>query len=326
MEKKIDISVVIATYGRPALLTRCLEVLALQSFPRDKFEVVVVTDGPDSNTIARLTSLEHTFPYHLSFHSLPKKSGPAAARNLGWRLAKGELIAFTDDDCLPSKEWLADYWMEYSQSTRKDLALVGTVKVPISFPPTDYEKNVSRLETASFITANCACNREALEKVGGLDEDFKMAWREDSALEFNLRQHEVPIIHIKTAQVTHPVRKASWGASLRDQKKCMFNALLYKKYPEMYEEEVGCRPPWFYYAIVFYSALGVLSAALCGITSLIFLSFAAGFVVWFALMRLSDTSKSPSHIAEMAVTSALIPFLSVFWNVYGAIKYRTMFL
>lgn len=322
----MDISVVIATYGRPHLLEKCLNALADQTFPADRFEVVVVTDGPDADTLARLSGLEHAFDYRLSFHSLPVKSGPAAARNLGWKLAKGELIAFTDDDCLPNEDWLSGYWKEYSQSTRKDLALVGVVKVPVSNPPTDYEKNVSRLETASFITANCACSKRVLQEVGGLDEDFKMAWREDSALEFNLRKHGVPIIHTKEAQVVHPVRKASWGASLRDQKKCMFNALLYKKYPEMYEEEIGCRPPWFYYAIVFYSLFGVLSIAICGITCLIFLSLAAGLILWFTWVRLSDTSKKPAHVVEMALTSALIPFLSVFWNTYGEVKYKTVFL
>ena len=71
-----------------------------------------------------------------------------------------------------------------------------------------------------------------------------MAWREDSDLEFRLLQQGIPIWRLQNALVIHPVRKASWGVSLKEQKKGMFNALLYKKYPGLYRKKIQPRPGW----------------------------------------------------------------------------------
>src|SRR5690606_8162709 len=76
-----EVSVVVPTCGRPALLARCLEALARQSLPRDSYEVIVVEDRG--------------------------RRGPAAARNRGWRRARAPIVAFTDDDCVPERDWLA---------------------------------------------------------------------------------------------------------------------------------------------------------------------------------------------------------------------------
>ena len=78
----IKISVVVPTYKRPALLLQCLAHLAQQDFPGERYEVIVVTDGPDINTIAEAAqfSRQQLF-FNLSCSSLDEKKGPAAARN-----------------------------------------------------------------------------------------------------------------------------------------------------------------------------------------------------------------------------------------------------
>ena len=86
--------------------------------------------------------------------------------------------------------------------------------------------------------------------MGGFDERFTAAWREDSDLFFTLLEHEKLYIHAPQAQVLHPVRPASWGVSMRQQRKSMFNALLYKKHPTLYRERIQAAPPWHYYRIV----------------------------------------------------------------------------
>ncbi|HXL55663.1 MAG TPA: hypothetical protein VN958_05365 [Chitinophagaceae bacterium] len=84
--------------------------------------------------------------------------------------------------------------------------------------PTDFERNTALLEHVDFVTANCACTKKALEKIGGLDEDFTMAWREDSAFEFDLLENDITIIKVNEAIIVHPVRTA-WGISIMEQKK-----------------------------------------------------------------------------------------------------------
>jgi glycosyltransferase involved in cell wall biosynthesis len=100
------VSVVIPTYRRPKDLERCLKSLKEQSLP--PLEVIVVLRESDLDTINLIRSSEFTLEFKdlaLSFIyiSVP---GVVAAMNLGLKQAKGEIVAFTDDDASPSSSWL----------------------------------------------------------------------------------------------------------------------------------------------------------------------------------------------------------------------------
>src|SRR3989344_1482686 len=100
----IEISVVIPTYNRKLLLRKILYSLGSQSFLSDKFEVIICDDGSSDGTKDVVNNLKMKLP-HVVYHPQNNK-GQATARNAGIKLAKGALIAFTDDDCLPHKNWL----------------------------------------------------------------------------------------------------------------------------------------------------------------------------------------------------------------------------
>jgi glycosyltransferase involved in cell wall biosynthesis len=318
------ISIVIPTYRRPKLLAKCLDALLHQTFDANDFEIIVVSDGPDEATRTLVTSQAVGKQVRMTHLNLREKKGPAAARNMGWMNAEGELIAFTDDDCVPDKEWLSDIWKSYDGSS--EVAFSGTVVVPLSENPTDYELNTAHLETAEFITANCVCTKQALQRTGGFDERFALAWREDSDLHFKLLINHIPIHKIK-ALVVHPVRQAPWGVSLKEQKKGMFNALLYKKYPKLYEQRIRSRAPFNYYAMIA-SFAGVVIGLIAGSTWLVVISFALWLLLELSFIskRLRATSRAVNHVVEMIVTSLAIPFLSVYWQLYGAWKYRVLFI
>ncbi|WP_298733498.1 glycosyltransferase [uncultured Chitinophaga sp.] len=323
MEKKI--SVVIPTYCRPLLLMECLKSLARQKFARDDFEVIVISDGPDHLTKQLVVSWKHTGLLDIVYVPLATKRGPAAARNMGWKLAAGTLVAFTDDDTLPDPLWLQSIWDAYQQEEL--IAYSGRVIVPLPEKPTDYEWNIAQLERARFITANCVCTWKALELIQGFDERFELAWREDSDLEFKLLQQQIPIHHLPEAIVVHPVREASWGVSLREQRKSMFNALLYKKFPGLYRNYIKQHPIWSYYVMTL-CCLVLLAALLLNAPAVAF----AAVTIWLLLLtgfiwkRLMHTSHAWPHVVEMIVTSVLIPFLSVYWNLYGAVRFRVLYL
>jgi glycosyltransferase involved in cell wall biosynthesis len=261
--------------------------------------------------------------------------GPAAARNMGWRAAAGEIVAFTDDDCVPAPGWLRAGLeaMTGSAPDPGDLASAkivgasGQVVVPLPFCPTDYELNAAGLQRSEFVTANCFYRREALVAVGGFDERFTAAWREDSDLFFTLlARYGDRLTCAPRAVVFHPVRPAPWGVSLSQQRKSMFNALLYKKHPRFYRTRLGDKTPWRYYAILL--ALGTVLAGTLASAGIVASVGAGAWVLLtghFWLMRLRGVSHTFSHVAEMAVTSVLIPPLSVFWRVVGAVKYGVFF-
>jgi glycosyltransferase involved in cell wall biosynthesis len=323
------ISVVIPTYRRPQLLLRCLEaVLSQQGVPADAHEVIVVDDGHDDATLAAVQSLvrrEDAAPR--VFYIRPRKGrGPAVARNAGWREAHGKLIAFTDDDTIPSPRWL----VEGERALRAHphwVALCGRVTVPVEGPPTDHARMTQGLATAEFVTANAFVWRSAMEEVGGFDERFLRAWREDSDLQFRLMDTVGPVGRAPLAEVVHPVREAPWGLSLSQQRNTYFDALLYKKHPQRYRERVRPVPPWSYYATVFFTLLAVVllvvgQYALAGAAA----AMAAALVLRFAWQRLRHTSHRAGHVVEMLCTSALIPFLSVYWRIRGALHFKVLFL
>ncbi|MVT08502.1 glycosyltransferase family 2 protein [Chitinophaga tropicalis] len=324
MKKKI--SVVIPTYRRPELLPGCLYALEEQLFDKTDFEVIIVSDGPDQFTRQVACSWKYAGLINVRYICLAEKKGPAAARNAGWRAAEAELIAFTDDDCLPSPQWLQAIWNAWQEEPY--IAYTGRVTVPLAGKrPTDYEWNTAQLEKAEFITANCACTKKALEIVNGFDEAFETAWREDSDLEFRLIQAGVPIHHLPQAEVIHPARRARWGVSIKEQRKNIFNALLYKKFPKLYRTRIQQRPAWNYYVMIicFITGIGCL-AAQQPVAASVLLGIWLMLTLLFAWKRLMHTARTASHISEMIITSAAIPFAATYWSLYGAWRYKVLYL
>lgn len=107
-----EFSIVIPTDQRPALLLKCLDTLGQQHLPRDQFEIIVVDDGNSADTETAVLLFAKQIarsggPLEVRYLRQPERRGPAAARNRGWRAARGRIIAFTDVDCLPHPEWLS---------------------------------------------------------------------------------------------------------------------------------------------------------------------------------------------------------------------------
>ena len=324
----MKVSIIIPTYQRPGLLRKCLDSIRLQNFSQEEYEVIIVTDGPDEKTHKMVQQcIVGEFNSNVSCYSLAQKKGPAAARNVGWKIAKGELILFTDDDCVPDFNWVKNYYNAFTFYAEKLIAFTGKIFVPRSTHPTDFELNTAHLETADFVTANCACSKAALEMVDGFDEAFTMAWREDSDLQFKLLKRQIPIIKIEEAEVLHPVRKAPWGVSLKEQKKSMFDALLFKKHPQLYKQRIRSSVLWNYFFMIIL-LFGFLIAWFYEIklVALVCLSSWIFLVGLFVMKRLNKASHSFKHITEMVATSILIPFFSMFWNLYGAYKFKALHL
>ncbi len=97
------VSVIVPTYDRPRQLARCLRSLSSLDYPSDRFEVIVVDDGSESPP----EDIVADAPGQLDTTLLsPPHAGPASARNYGAAHARGEYLAFTDDDCVPTPSWL----------------------------------------------------------------------------------------------------------------------------------------------------------------------------------------------------------------------------
>jgi glycosyltransferase involved in cell wall biosynthesis len=321
------ISVVVPTYRRPQWLERCLRALLAQNFS-GRYEIVVADDEASPLTEAAVMRLSRDFPNaaELRYVAVTATQGPAGARNCGWRIARGDIIAFTDDDTIPAYDWLSCGAAAMAGSR---IAVGGRVKMPIPEKPTDYQLNESGLGEAEFVTANCFVRRSALVEVGGFDERFTAAWREDSDLQFMLmrRYGEHSVGRADAAVVVHPLRPAHWGISLSQQRKSLFDALLFKKHPTLYRRRIRPNPPWDYYLNVIALLAGLALLALNQVPLA-----AAALALWlllslrFCIARLRRTTRRPGHVAEMLLTSVAIPPVALLWRLLGAWRFRVWFL
>lgn len=323
---QLDISVVIPTCRRPDLLQRCLDPLLKQTLEKSRYEIVVVDDGQTDDTralVERLAAQTQGLPL-LRYLRPEGTRGPAAARNRGWRASLGEVVAFTDDDTIPDRDWLRQGLLAMGPDAP---AVRGAVRVPVDGVRTDHAKMTQGLETAEFVTANCFVRRSALKRVGGFDERFLRAWREDSDLHFKLLDAYGDVPRAALAVVQHPVREAPFGISIKQQANMMFDALLFKKHPDLYKRKIGrLRAPPSYYVIVLctFAALFAATTGHVGST-LALLAIVLALILRLAARRLSDTAHTPRHVAEMLLTSAAIPFLSLYWRIAGGLRFRVPF-
>lgn len=177
------VSVVIPTIGRRAALQCCLEALAQQTCPH--FEVIVVDDGAPQPVCLDATAYERSFALRVIRQG---NAGPAAARNRGVQAAAGEIVAFTDDDCLPDPTWLATL-VASLQATPSALCgtmtyngLPGDTWAATSQLIIDlvYAHFNARPNDAYFLTSNnIACRRDAYLELDGFDPSFAKAGAED---------------------------------------------------------------------------------------------------------------------------------------------------
>ncbi|OXI66069.1 glycosyltransferase [Burkholderia sp. MS389] len=322
------VSVVVPTYRRPDLLERCLDALCVQVFDPTTYEIVVVDDDPAGNARAVVDACRArvTDVPVIRYMTAPDTQGPAGARNVGWRSAGGALIAFTDDDTIPDPDWLRN-GAAALQAAPSAAAAAGRIDVPLRPRPTDYERDAAGLAHAEFATANCFVRRAALERIGGFDERFTRAWREDADLMFALREHAGPIVDADAARIVHPVRPARWGSSIGAQSKVYFDALLYKKHRATYRRHIRPVPPWHYYAAVL-AALGAIGCFAAGwpAPAIVCVAVWAAITAGFCAKRLRGTQLTASHVAEMIVTSIAIPPVSLYWRMRGALHFRVLFL
>ncbi len=183
------VTVVIPTYRRHAQLASCLGALASARYPRERLEVIVVDDGSSAPPHEVVRRAAESLPVRLY---LAPHGGPGAARNAGVENSRGDLIAFTDDDCLPDEGWLDALARRHLASPN---AIVGgrTVNaLPDNSYSTasqllvsylyEYYADARRHRRRFFTTNNLAIGRRAFEEIGGFDPTTPCRTAEDRDL------------------------------------------------------------------------------------------------------------------------------------------------
>lgn len=187
-ENKMDkptISIVIPAYNAGNTISKAIKASLEQTYPSDKIEVIVVDDGSADNT----ADIVKTFPVQYIYQN---NAGPAKARNTGWKASKGEIIFFTDSDCVPEKECIEKLVTQFTDDciaaaggtygiVNPESLIAQCIHYEIQYRHSTLPDYVNYL--GSF---NLAVRRSALQAMDGFDETFLIACAEDADLSYRL--------------------------------------------------------------------------------------------------------------------------------------------
>lgn len=198
--RAVKVSIIIPAYNAAATLDKCLCACEQQTLK--PVEIIVVDDGSADDT-ARIAEQYPVRYVH------QENAGPAAARNRGAAEATGDIIAYTDSDCVPEANWLEDLVAGFSDDAV--VAVGGTYGIvnPESFLARIIHEEIlfrhARLEDeVDFLGSfNVAYRKDAFEAVGGFDKDYTMASGEDNDLAYVLADQGGVLRFRPSAVVNH---------------------------------------------------------------------------------------------------------------------------
>ena len=202
----LSVSVVVPAFNSAAFIERLLASLCAQTYPRDRYEIIIVDDGSTDETamLAERTLARR----HASGRVLRKPNGgPASARNAGVRDSTADVIAFIDADCVADPDWLEKVVGALTPSAAgaggplRNVAPPGWVSDYLS--ACDFFRQRARNGVVDYLlTANVAFRRDALNDVGGFAERPGV-WAEDADLSFRLKQEGYALLLAPGGAVTH---------------------------------------------------------------------------------------------------------------------------
>ena len=196
------VSVVVPVYNGEKTIVQTVECLLRQSLRPD--EIIIVDDGSTDGTREALSKFDQ-----LIILLTQSNCGPASARNRGVEAAKCPLVAFTDSDCLPDKDWLLNLSCGFDND--RIAGVGGTVRSAIRGLTGEYVDAVRLLdpqpdeagEIPYLITANACFLREALIKAGLFNERFRKPGGEEPDLCFRIKRLGYEFRFVEHALVHH---------------------------------------------------------------------------------------------------------------------------
>ena len=237
MEDSIAVSVVVASHRRHLRLRWLLNALEEQTLDRARWELIVVHTY-DEQMAARILD-SHPLSdagvlRHMSVE--PGTGSPSKQRNVGWRAARGELVAFTDDDCRPEPDWLER--MVAAAERAPGTVVQGRTR------PDPLEREVLRAPHVRTLkiepinpykqASNILYPRELLDRLDGFDE--RAIAGEDVGLWLRARRLGTNIVPAPDAVVSHAIESHTLPGIVRQNLKWRHLAYLARRHPEFRDE------------------------------------------------------------------------------------------
>lgn len=203
------ISVIVPFKNAVSFLPALIKALTAQQLPRDQFEVIFIDNQSDDGSNELIVASAPAFEFKIAQYSERKSS--YGARNAGIRIARGHILAFTDADCIPEKQWLQEISDFYERPGSQDVVLSGDVAFFFADPLSPWEhfdrnvhmQNAARARNHEIATANMAVTLESFRRIGDFEEVLSGAdyvWSTRAAKEL------LRVVFLAEARVWHPTR------------------------------------------------------------------------------------------------------------------------
>lgn len=199
----MKVSVIVPAYNSEKYIDHCIRALLEQTCRREDYEVVIVDDGSSDKT----AEIVNAYPVRYIYQ---KNQGPAAARNRGVNEAKGEIILFTDSDCVPTRNWIEEMTRPFNSAdiaAVKGAYLTKQREIIARLAQVEFEERFEMLKRAESIdmvdTYSAGFKKKIFQQLGGFDTTFHVANNEDTDLSYRMSKHGFKMVFNPDATVYH---------------------------------------------------------------------------------------------------------------------------
>ena len=223
------ISIIIPAYNSEKTIGKTIESLLKQNYSKKNYEIIIVDDDSSDNTQDTILKFKQV--------RLIKQNhkGPATARNLGARNAKGDILLFTDADCILDKNWIKEMVKPFTNP--EIIGVSGTYKTlnndnfMARFIGYEIEERHERMKRQKFIdfigTFSAAYRKKIFLKFGGFDTRFKTSSGEDPELSYRIDKAGLKMVFQPKAIVFHPHPNSLWKYLKQKYKRAVWRNLMY---------------------------------------------------------------------------------------------------
>jgi len=227
-------SIVIPAYNAERLIARVLNACLAQDLTAD---VIVVDDGSSDRT----SEIVRRYPVQYVYQA---NQGPAQARNTGWRMARGDIICFTDSDCVPAPDWVSRLVERHVSPQIAGVGGTYDIANPGNLLATCVQEEIVQRhlgmpEYVDFLGSfNVAYRRDVLEEVGGFDTSYQSASGEDNDLAYRVARRGYRLVFTRDAKVSHYHPENLWRYLRQQFWHGYWRMKLYREHPRMARGDV----------------------------------------------------------------------------------------
>jgi glycosyltransferase involved in cell wall biosynthesis len=229
---------IVPTYNRAVPLADTLGDLIRQDYPASHLELIVVDNSSSDNTKEVVAGIAEAAAFPVAFY-VKDNRGPSASRNYAIARSKGDILAFTDSDCRLSKDWVRTGVAHMTEGIGLVAGPVRPANNPDRIPGFFYHQIDHSREDAIFATANVFYRREAVELVGGFNEQYGTfpfglpVGGEDTDLAWRVKRSGYASRFVPEAAVYHEATNLPLPAWLMEPIRFQIMAKLVHDFPEL---------------------------------------------------------------------------------------------